>query len=162
MADSLSEQEALERAFRMLARRPHSEREIRRKLGEKGASDDVIARVLERLRERGYVDDAAFARGWAKGRAGERLWGDRRIAAGLREKGIPAEIIRTTLSGIREEMDEGEALRRCLERKLRGRDPAALELKEKRRLAQSLAGRGFPLDLIVREWNAYAERKGQG
>ena len=52
MADSLSEQEALERAFRMLARRPHSEREIRRKLGEKGASDDDIARVLERLRER--------------------------------------------------------------------------------------------------------------
>lgn len=151
MADPLSEQEALERAFRMLARRPHSEREIQRKLREKGVSGACIARLLERLRELGYLDDAAFARGWAKSRAGGRLWGDRRIAAGLREKGIPAELVRSTLSEIREDVDEGEALQRCLERKLRGRDPAALELKEKRRLAQSLAGRGFPMDLIVRE-----------
>ncbi|HOG06615.1 MAG: recombination regulator RecX [Syntrophales bacterium] len=162
MADTLSDQEALERAFRMLARRPHSEREIQRKLKEKGASGAGIARVLDRLRELGYVDDAAFARGWAKGRAGGRLWGDRRIAAGLREKGIPAELIRTTLSEIREDVDEGEALRRCLERKLRGRDPAALELREKRRLAQSLAGRGFPLDLIVRELNAGEGRSVKG
>ena len=150
MPGALSDREALERAFRMLARRPHSEREIRRALREKGAAAGDVDRVLERLRELGYVDDAAFARGWAKSRAGGRLWGDCRIAAGLREKGIPEELIRSTLSELREEMDEGEALRRCLEKQLRGRDPAALDRKEQRRLAQSLSGRGFPPDLIVR------------
>jgi len=154
VADPLSDQETLERAFRMLARRPHSEREIHRKLREKGADGAGIARVLERLRELGYVDDAAFARGWAKGRAGGRLWGNRRIAAGLREKGIPAEIIQATLAELREEVDEGESLRLWLVRKLRGRDPATLEERERRRLARGLAARGFPSDLIVRALKA--------
>lgn len=150
MPGVLSDREALERAFRMLARRPHSEREIRRKLREKGAAGPDVERVLERLRERGYVDDEAFARGWAKSRAAGRFWGDRRIAAGLRDRGILPEVVRTTLGEIRGELDEGTALRLWLDRKLRGRDLATLEERERRRLARGLAARGFPPELIVR------------
>lgn len=150
MEDPLYAQ-AREKAFRFLALRPHSEWEIRRKLKEKGFAGDVIAQVMVRLEELRYIDDAAFARGWAKSRAGGRLWGDRRIAVGLKEKGVPPEVIREALAEIRQEMDEGEALRQLLFKKLRGRDLATLDIREKRRLAQMLATRGFPLGLIFRE-----------
>ena len=142
---------ARDTAFRFLALRPHSEAEIRRKLKEKGSSGEVIARVMIRLKELKYIDDATFARGWAKSRADGRLWGDRRIAAGLKEKGVPPEVIAETLAEIRLEIDEGEALRQLLMKKLRGRDIITLDIREKRRLAQMLAARGFPPGLIFRE-----------
>src|SRR3990170_1754965 len=62
------EGEALEAIGRLLARRPHSEQEVRRRM-ERGGFDEVVTtRVLARLRARGDLDDAGFARAWVENR----------------------------------------------------------------------------------------------
>src|SRR5258708_34968341 len=57
-------QDALDRALHFLGSRPRSEHEIRARLNRAGVAPDVADRVLERLRQNGLVDDAAFARYW--------------------------------------------------------------------------------------------------
>ena len=59
---------ALESAVRLLSYRPRSERELSDRLGRKGFARPAIDAALERLRELGYVDDAAFARSWTESR----------------------------------------------------------------------------------------------
>jgi regulatory protein len=60
---------AYERATRYLRARPRSRAEIERRLERYGYGDDVIRHVLARLRERGFVDDRAFAGAWVRDRA---------------------------------------------------------------------------------------------
>lgn len=138
---------AEEKAYRLLARRAHSERELRTKLEACGFSEAVIRQVIDRCRELGYLDDAAYARQRARDLAVNRLAGDRRIAFDLRERGIPEELCREAIAEARAELGEGEALDRLLGRRT-GEEAAGMEAREKARWIRRLLGRGFPTGLI--------------
>ena len=79
-----------------------------------------------------------------------RLAGDRRIALDLRERGIDAGLCRRVIAEVRGELGEEEAAKRLLRKKIRGRPVAALNEREKARLARSLMGKGFPTGLILK------------
>jgi len=70
-----------------------------RKLREHGASGEVDPAVIaERMAERGYVDDAAYAEGRARSMA-RRGYGARRVTQVLRHAAIgPAEIAAATVA----------------------------------------------------------------
>lgn len=93
---------ALERAVSLLAVRARTERELRDALRECAYSEAVIERVIARMDEAGYIDDADFANQWAVSRTGKGL-GARRIAMELRQKGVDAEHIEQALSQIDDE-----------------------------------------------------------
>src|SRR3954452_20807165 len=57
---------AYDRAMRMLAMRGRASGELRRRLIQKGELAPSVDAAMERLREAGFVDDAAFARGFAR------------------------------------------------------------------------------------------------
>jgi regulatory protein len=96
---------AYQRAVHYLGFRPRSEQEMTDYLAEKGYAEEVAAAVLARLRARGYVDDAAFARYWVDNRTRFRPRGTRALRYELRQKGLDSPTIDEAL----EEQDEDAA-----------------------------------------------------
>jgi regulatory protein len=135
-------------ALRLLAVRARSVKEIRTRLTEKVVDCAVLEKVIEKLLDLNYLDDSDFAGQWSRHLAFNLLYGNRRIEASLREKGIPEEIIRKAISENREELDEKAALRRVLDKKIKGMETQNLDRKQRAKLARLLAGRGFPTSLI--------------
>ena len=93
----LRDLEELERArgsaMALLARRPRSERELRDRLTRKGVPGVVADRVLRELKQRGYVDDAAFAEFWVANRRANQPRGRQALVNELRLKGVASEVI---------------------------------------------------------------------
>jgi len=138
------------KAFRLLTLRAHSEKELRAKLRAGGFATTVVEEVVRRCRELGYLNDEAFARQRARVLAVSRLAGDRRITLDLRERGIDAELCQRVIAEVRGELGEEEAVERLLRKKTRGRPVAALDEREKARLARGLMGKGFSTGLILK------------
>ncbi len=147
-ADYLDLHHALQKAYRLLSLRPHSAREIEKKLREKGFSATVIKEALEKLRDLQYLDDTSFASQWARNLAVNKLWGNRKIIASLKEKGIAAYLIDAAIEEVRQEFPEGEALARLIKKNTAGEKGGRQDIKEKKRIFQRLLGRGFPAGLI--------------
>ena len=147
MKEAPPHEKAKQRAFRLLAMRARSEKELRSKLREKGFDESVVEAVASRLRELNYLNDESFAREWARNLAVNKLFGNRRIEASLMEKGIPQQLIGQVLSEVREELTEQKAIILIIRRKM---DNGAWKLddREKRRLAQGLMRKGFPPGLV--------------
>ncbi len=141
---------AEEKAFRLLALRAHSEKELREKLRAGGFAGDAVDRAVGRCRELGYLSDEAFARQRARTLAIDRLAGDRRIACDLRERGIEPELSIRVIAEVREELGEEEAARRLLRKRTGGRLVAEFDEREKARVARGLMGKGFPAGLIMK------------
>jgi regulatory protein len=148
--DSLH-QKAKQKAFRLLAVRPRSEEELRSRLKQKGFDEEVIEATITRLRELKYLDDESFAGQWARNLGANRLFGNRRIASSLREKGIPPQLIEQAIAGLRSEISETDAILKLIRKKVKSQDIMNMDSGEKGRLARSLMGKGFPAELIYRE-----------
>ena len=103
----LSGAESLQRAFdqavRFLSYRPRSTEEVRRHLVKKDVPDSLIAILIERLRQRGYVDDMEFARFWISNRDRFKPMGSRALRYELRQKGVDDEIVDGLLAEVDEE-----------------------------------------------------------
>lgn len=94
---------AYQRAINILNYRPRSEKEIRDKLLKHSTSNEVIEKVMERLRHNRLIDDEGFARQWVENRSEFRPRGKRALSAELRQKGINVDIINTVLQDIDED-----------------------------------------------------------
>ena len=157
MEDHLQYKRARDRALRLLALRGRSRAELRKKLAERDFTKSVIERVLENLVELGYLDDEAFAINRARHLAVNRLYGDRKIEAQLREKGIDREAAKEAIREVREEFPEKEGLSTVAVKKLPGRGPDGLNKKERLALARMLQGKGYHLGLILDYLGKYEE-----
>src|SRR6266542_6260426 len=78
----------LDAALRFLAVRPRSEAEVRTRLLRARHEATAIEQALERLRQDGLLDDAAFAQYWLEQRRTFRPRGARLVQAELRQRGI--------------------------------------------------------------------------
>jgi regulatory protein len=148
-ADYLDLQHAKQKAYRLLSLRPHSSKEIETKLREKRFPAAVINEALEKLHELKYLDDVSFASQWARHLAVNNLWGNRKISAALQTKGIPVGLIGPSIELARSEMPEEEAIALLIRKKMAGKKYGLQDIKEKKRIFQSLLGRGFPAGLIL-------------
>ncbi len=108
---------AKQKAYRLLSLRPHSEKELEKKLREKGFPAVVIKEALEKLHDLKYLNDASFAVQWARNLAVNKLWGNRKIIASLREKGVAAELIDAAMEKARQEISEEEAIAFLIKKK---------------------------------------------
>ena len=140
---------AKQKAYRLLSMRPHSEKELEKKLREKGFPAVVIKEALEKLHDLKYLNDASFANGWARNLAVNKLWGDRKIIASLREKGVALQFIDDAIAAARLEISQEEAISVLMRKKAAKKKPIDLNIKEKQRIFQNLMGRGFPPGLIL-------------
>ena len=150
---------AKQKAYRLLSMRPHSEKELEKKLREKGFPAVVIKEALEKLYDLKYLDDASFAVQWARNLAINKLWGDKKIFVNLREKGVEAELISAAVEEARREISEEEAIAFLIKKKASRKKLDILDLKEKKRIFQSLMGRGFPPGLILKKLGKTAQEE---
>ncbi len=126
------------KAVELLARRPHFAAEVRRKLAARGFAPEAVAGALERLAERGYLDDRAAAHAWVES-ARRRGYGPRRLRAELASRGVAEEIAREAVAAAFGAGELEAALAAAAH--LRGRDPAAL--------ARALDRKGFSKAVIL-------------
>ena len=142
-------QDAYVAAVRLLARREHSRRELRRKLLHRGHSGQAVDATLDRVAADGYQSDARFAESFVRVRVA-RGQGVVKIRAGLRERGIDDGLAASLL-------DLGDARWRGLAaaalRKRFGDEPVAGRAEWARR-ARFLAGRGFSAEIARRALDA--------
>ena len=153
---------AKQRAYRLLSMRPHSQKEIETKLRDKGFPAPIIKEALEKLLDLKYLNDASFALQRARHLAVNKLWGNRRISADLREKGIPDRLIDDALLSARHELPEEEAVVILIRKKAAGGKTAVTDVREKQRIFQSLMGRGFPPGVILNKLGKAVEEEFDG
>ena len=98
-----------------------SEADLRRLMGarvepEESGAAKVEATVL-RLKEYGYLNDAAFAETYARLRHENEKLGQRRVKQDLQQKGVATDLIASTLDARYGQTDEEALARQHLERK---------------------------------------------
>ncbi len=130
---------AYQRAINFLSYRVRSEKEIRQNLTKKEVPEDVIVRVLDRLRGASLVNDREFASQWVDNRVRFKPRGKRALSSELFQKGINNEIIEDALS----ELDEEKLAYECARSKIN--KYTGLEEKTfQKKLSGLLTRRGFP------------------
>jgi regulatory protein len=85
-------------ALKLLARREHSARELKRKLAARGISDDDAAAAVEHAMAANWQSDARYAEMLVRTRVAAG-YGPVRIEAELEVAGVPAEQVRAALDG---------------------------------------------------------------
>ena len=132
-----------QKALDLLSRRSHFERELERKLRQRGYPEAEVAETLDKLRAQGLVDDRRSAREFVRGRLARAPEGRRKLAAELARRGVAAEIVTETLDDLTDADDRALA-HQAAERWRRTRSrPGRSADRERAALARHLAGRGF-------------------
>ncbi|MCH7679578.1 RecX family transcriptional regulator [candidate division KSB1 bacterium] len=136
-----------ENAFRYLAARAHSEKELQTKLRQKGYAEELIETVLWELREAKFIDDVKFAFAFARNRIAKKPMGARLLRQELWQKGLKPEIIDKALTEAYSAKRQEEIARELVEsRKDRYQDLD--ENKQKKRLNDFLLRRGFDWEIV--------------
>lgn len=130
---------AMDKAVSLLSLRSRTEKEIAESLRKNAYPEKTIARVMARLLEVGYLNDAAFAENWAASRSNKGM-GSRRIRMELRQKGVSQSEIDSALSSIDEEDMLSSAIKMA-EKAARGKDLSSPADRQK--ILSSLARRGY-------------------
>jgi len=89
---------ALDRAYRLLARRPYFRAELTARLGAADCPEEEIEVAVARLAELGYLDDAALAQSEGERLAQRKGCGRARIRAELARRGAPEEALAAALA----------------------------------------------------------------
>ena len=147
MDDRDPAERAREICLRQLAVRPRTYIELADALTKRGIPDDVIGEVLDRYREVGMVDDAAFAHAWVSSRHRSKKLSKRALSSELRRKGVDTELVDDALEQVDED-SERDAARALVEKRLRSMSSAPAEAVF-RRLVGMLARKGYPAGVAV-------------
>lgn len=130
--------DAYQKALELLVRREHSRRDLKRKLGLRGADPAEAEAAIEKLAGLGYQDDLRFATAFARDRA-HSGYGPVRIRQELAGHGVPADAVAQALEAC--ETDWPASARALIDKRFR---PEGLSDPAKRRKAvEFLLRRGF-------------------
>ncbi len=148
-----TEAELYDAAVRALMRRAHSVHEMKQKLERRSQNKLLVQVVMARLKENGMIDDAKYAKQFARQRTQTRKQGKYRVARDLRARGIPDRHISSALEEVAQTSDEAAMVRQRIERKLRSYR-GEIDEKKMASIYGSLLRAGFSADVVRRELQA--------
>jgi regulatory protein len=131
-----------EQAYRFLARRAHSVRELREKLQKKGYDHKSIAAILEELKHKNYLNDQDFARVLLKDEIQLRKSGPLLLKQKLLSKGIEAAYVDELIRNLFSEEKQARNCRSLAKKKLSTLSKKT-PLKQKQQLATYLKTKGY-------------------
>ena len=137
---------ALSAAYRFLARRSHSQEELKAKLLKKGFDPAVAAQALGVIAQQGYLNDEQASLQWALNLVEKRCWGRHKVSAYLQRKGVARELIDRVQKQIWQEFNESAVARAALKKQY-GRSPDTPSIEK---MARFLKSRGFSQEAIYR------------
>jgi len=120
--------------------------DVRQKMRQWEIPEEDQKKIVQRLQDEKFVDESRFCRAYVNDKRKYNGWGLHKIAAGLKEKQIPALLIREALSGI-DSKETREQLRRLLAEKrktVKGKN----EYEIRQKLIRFALGRGFAMEDI--------------
>ena len=145
MNDDDSAGRARHSALRLLARREHSQYELRRKLKARGYGEGLVDELLTELVTERLMSDTRYAEAMVTHRA-SRGYGPLRIGMELRDRGVAEHIVDKALQEA--EVDWDARLRHTYDRKYG--EMAVESFKTWASRAQFLKNRGFSVAAIRR------------
>lgn len=145
---------AKEIAYRFISYKPRTLKEVSDKLKAKGFQSDLVSKVVEELKNYGFINDLEYARNFVLNRSRSKTLGELALRRELLSKGISSEIVDEVLSERENLIDEFEIALdlaqgklkqiKSLKKRKRGRD------EYKRRIYEFLLRRGFKFETINR------------
>ena len=158
-----TEAELYDVAVRALMRRAYSVHEMKQKLERRSDNKLLVQVVMARLKEKGMIDDARYAKQFARQRTETRKQGKYRVARDLRARGIPDRHIASALEEVAQTSDEAAMVRQRIERKLRSfRGPHTSKMIDEKKMASiygSLLRAGFSADVVRQELKAITKEE---
>jgi regulatory protein len=138
-------------SLRFLSYRQRSEKEVRDKLITKQVDLQIIEKIISKLKEKKFINDEEFARGWVENRIRFKPRSARLMGMELKQKGISQEIIESSIKN--QELgpeNDLEQAKRLVEKKIgRFRNKFGMTRNEVyQKLGRFLASKGFSWDII--------------
>jgi regulatory protein len=149
----LDEASLYDYAIAALGRRMHSVAELKRKLRNRCPEETTIDRVVARLKEHKYLNDADYAAAFSAFRRDNEKFGRRRVTTELKVKGVHAAVIEKAVDEAYASVDEAGLARAFLKRK-RLKKPETN--REAARIFRALMRAGFGLATsiaVLKTWN---------
>ncbi|MCE1255420.1 MAG: RecX family transcriptional regulator [Anaerolineae bacterium] len=135
---------AYQKALHFLSFRPRTEKEVRQNLISKEFDAELVEEVIERLKEKQFINDLQFARIWIENRNVYRPRGQKALAVELHQKGVSGDAIQEALAGMGDESELAESAARKYAQRLQGED----WIKFREKLSAFLGRRGFSYETI--------------
>lgn len=104
------QQRAYHHALRYLGSKPRTSKEITERLIQKEIGQEVIDQILQRLQQEGLLNDALYAKKWARERVVSQKKGKAWVSQELRQKGVHKSLIAEALEEVDEDMELQSAL----------------------------------------------------
>ena len=135
---------AFQKSLRFIAYKPRTNFDVRKKLIESGYPEEIVEIILQRLEEKGYINDHQFANNWSENKSLNKPRSKKLIRLELKQKSIDEEIIEEVVN--RMDSDDELAIRAAEKyyRKLSNLE----EITFRRRLTGFLLRRGFSYSVI--------------
>jgi len=144
-------------ALRFLSYRPRSEKEVRDRLKIKNQKsnlkdlDLIIDKVIEKLKEKKFINDEEFAKGWIESRLRFKPRSLRLIKLELKNKGIDSETIEKMINDERLMINDLENAKKLVE------NLPKQEIYQK--LGRHLASKGFNWDTIKKSIDEILDKR---
>ncbi len=137
----------------LCARSEQCEADIRQKLYRLGLSSSEVQQIIMQLIDEKFIDNARFARSFARDKCRFSCWGKYKIRLALAAKRLSPGDIQQGLDAI-EKADYLDALKRTASAKARTLDLKGENAREERmKLFRHLLSRGFETDLATKAVN---------
>ena len=158
-----NEEELYEYAVGSLARRMRTVAELKRLMrarvedAQSEYGQTLIELVIRRLKDRGYLNDSAYAASYSSLRRDNQKFGPQRVATDLKIKGVHGTVIEKAIADAYSATPE-ETLARAFLRKKRTQKPG--NQKEAARIFRQLLRAGFrsrTAIAILKKWNVDEE-----
>lgn len=141
-------------ALRLLTARDYTVARLQEKLRDRGLADPDVEAALGRMVTEGWVDDRRFAERFAESALASGRYYGPRLRQEMRRRGLPPELVSEVLGRVLRERDETEEVCAIVERRFSGFSFSSASDREKRRAVGFLQRRGFSLSAIMRALRA--------
>lgn len=142
------------RGLAVLEKSMKTEKMLRDYLYSKGYPKSCIDYGVKKIKEYGYINDESFCENYITSYSNSKS--RRKMKYDLLSKGVDENVIEKTFEKLLKDEDERENCLKFGEKFMRNRE---FDLKNKQKLFNHLAGKGFNYDDISYVWNILSEVK---
>ena len=152
-----SRERTMNRAVKLLTAKQRSVAELRERLLEKAWTNfEIVDRVIEKLKEYGYLDDRKYASDLALSKLRQRPQGKRKLQQSMSQKKLDREIRDEAIVAALEKIPEADLIDRAIEKRLRLKGKPETR-EETKKFYDHLLRQGFDFDLIREKMSAVSK-----
>lgn len=147
----VTESQALKRMAAYCSRAERCEYDVRKKLVNLELGDKEIKQITDRLKAEKFLNDERFCRSFINDKARFNKWGETKIRYELKKRNIPEAVFAPMLKELSTDIFEDQ-LQHILKIKIKTVKGKS-EYDKRNKLIRFALGRGFPIDMVIRNVN---------